>query len=700
MVLMNRIFYISMIVLSAALHTSAAQAQWVQTNGPYGASVTSIISFGNNIFIGTEGGVFESTDQGSSWQSRSSGLPGGRYYYTLTTHGTNIFAATYSTVYCSTDSGATWSLVSAGMPDSIFISSLGSSKLSVFVLSGPYSYVSSNDGNEWRLLDTNLTKFSNPQVALTVDSTTYVAGGWITETTNDGLNWEIMAIPPDDTSWDITCLANLGDYIYAIDRKSGILLSTDRGATWENIIYLPQFQLATNLVILGTEIFAGSDMGSVFCSNDSGKSWKLASSGLPIGDALSALSSSGTELLAGYDGSGMFRSFDSGKTWSECYRGFINTCVNAIASTGDTTIVGTNAGVFLSTDNGSSWQSKNNGLTDYNIASILIDGENLYVGSQSGTLHSGVFLSTDWGANWKSNGLPGTMTHSLLKSDSKVFVGASDALYSSTDNGASWRETIHEPTFGLSKIASYAFSASANGVFVIIDDAGSAEWWFDTNGIPTNPPIIVRRIYALDSDLFISCTEDSYKSLGVFRSSDYGSTWRQVADTLFPLRGYVTCFASFENNLFAATDSDGIFLTTDYGTSWTRENLGLGDSMVVSLAVQGNELLAGTATSGVWRRPLAEMIPSLSVAAGKQIGDTISVYPDPASSIVTVSCPDIVGITEASLISETGATVWHRTITTNSQPFQLDLTSVVNGAYQLELRAGSVSQTTKIVLQR
>ena len=33
---MKRLFYLSVIVCSAALHTSAAQAQWVQTNGPYG----------------------------------------------------------------------------------------------------------------------------------------------------------------------------------------------------------------------------------------------------------------------------------------------------------------------------------------------------------------------------------------------------------------------------------------------------------------------------------------------------------------------------------------------------------------------------------------------------------------------------------------------------------------------------------------
>ena len=51
---MKRLFYLSMIVCSAALHTSAAQAQWVQTNGPYGEVRIALPIWGNNLFFSLE----------------------------------------------------------------------------------------------------------------------------------------------------------------------------------------------------------------------------------------------------------------------------------------------------------------------------------------------------------------------------------------------------------------------------------------------------------------------------------------------------------------------------------------------------------------------------------------------------------------------------------------------------------------------
>jgi len=48
----------------------------VQTNGPNGGSVLSIVKSGANIFAGTStGGVFLSTDNGTSWIAINSGLP-------------------------------------------------------------------------------------------------------------------------------------------------------------------------------------------------------------------------------------------------------------------------------------------------------------------------------------------------------------------------------------------------------------------------------------------------------------------------------------------------------------------------------------------------------------------------------------------------------------------------------------------------
>src|SRR2546430_2608579 len=69
-------------------------AQWVQTNGPYGGFVTCFAVSGNNVFAGTRlGGVFLSTDNGSSWKAVNNGLTNVNVT-SLAVSGTSIFAST------------------------------------------------------------------------------------------------------------------------------------------------------------------------------------------------------------------------------------------------------------------------------------------------------------------------------------------------------------------------------------------------------------------------------------------------------------------------------------------------------------------------------------------------------------------------------------------------------------------------------
>ena len=74
-------------------------SQWVQANGPYGGYVLSFAvssaSGGENLFAGTNGGgVFLSTNNGTSWTAASTGLTNGSIL-TFAVSGTNLFAGTY-----------------------------------------------------------------------------------------------------------------------------------------------------------------------------------------------------------------------------------------------------------------------------------------------------------------------------------------------------------------------------------------------------------------------------------------------------------------------------------------------------------------------------------------------------------------------------------------------------------------------------
>src|ERR1043165_3623395 len=48
----------------------AALAQWTQTNGPEGGYVTCVEKINNEIWAGTKGGLYFSTDEGLNWQRK------------------------------------------------------------------------------------------------------------------------------------------------------------------------------------------------------------------------------------------------------------------------------------------------------------------------------------------------------------------------------------------------------------------------------------------------------------------------------------------------------------------------------------------------------------------------------------------------------------------------------------------------------
>jgi len=105
--------------LSVFTSTNPLHAQWIQTNGPGGGHVRTFAVSGTNLFAGTIGGVFLSTNNGTSWTAASTGLTN-YYVWALAVSGTNLFAGTYGGgVFLSTNNGTTWTAASAGLPNTI-----------------------------------------------------------------------------------------------------------------------------------------------------------------------------------------------------------------------------------------------------------------------------------------------------------------------------------------------------------------------------------------------------------------------------------------------------------------------------------------------------------------------------------------------------------------------------------------------------
>jgi hypothetical protein len=106
---MRTLFTTLLVYLLLLFLASTLQAQWVQTNGPYGGTVYCFAVNGQNLFVGTSSGVYLSTNNGTSWTNV--GFLGYRVW-DLAVYGTNLLAASDAGVQLSTNNGTSWTDVS------------------------------------------------------------------------------------------------------------------------------------------------------------------------------------------------------------------------------------------------------------------------------------------------------------------------------------------------------------------------------------------------------------------------------------------------------------------------------------------------------------------------------------------------------------------------------------------------------------
>ena len=82
-----------------------------------GNTANCIARSGSNIFIGTNNGVYLTTDYGNTWTAVNSSMPGNDVVYSLAVDGSNIFAGSDSGVYVTSNNGLLWTAVNTGLTD-------------------------------------------------------------------------------------------------------------------------------------------------------------------------------------------------------------------------------------------------------------------------------------------------------------------------------------------------------------------------------------------------------------------------------------------------------------------------------------------------------------------------------------------------------------------------------------------------------
>ena len=307
-------------------------AQWVQTTLPgFNGTSHALLVSGTNLFAGTDsGGVFLSTNNGTSWTAVNTGIDlTDRYVWAMIATSYNVLVGTSGATYVSTNNGANWTSTSGSGGVSAFAMSVSNLvSTNVFAGTGGGVFLSTNNGTSWTAVNTGLTNSIVRSLAVSATNlfagTPGTYGGGVFLSTNNGTSWTLVNTGlPNINGELIASLAVSGTDLFAGTYGRGVFLSTNNGASWSAASTgLPINSIIQCLAVSGTNLFAGTggiDRGGIFISTNNGTSWTSVNTELPIDKDVLSLAVSGMDLFAGTGGNGVWR-----RPLSEMITGVIN----------------------------------------------------------------------------------------------------------------------------------------------------------------------------------------------------------------------------------------------------------------------------------------------------------------------------------------------------------------------------------------
>jgi photosystem II stability/assembly factor-like uncharacterized protein len=554
------------------------------------------------LYAGTQGMfVWKSLDRGDHWESqfvypRSGGAESlvNELAVDPVNYGT-VYAATNDGVWKTTDGGCSWHASNNGLPmqalDTLTIS-IDPTNPSILYLGtfNDQAFKSVDGGESWTPIDSGLIYTR--------------VGGFAVDPTNPNTVYAAQ------------------DYFLPFDppESGGVVLkSQDGGANWSP---LPAPNFPYRALALDpfnhSVIFAASYTGGVLRSDDAGATWDPANDGIsqpPAATSIAAGPTQGT-LWAGTGGAGVFRTTDSGGHWHGASAGIAGfwTIPLVMDPTDETKLWagswwGAGGGVFRTNDAGVTWMLSSSGLPSNTVRGLAV------VPDQPATLYAGlddsggVYRSVDAGATWSpTSALPNPFLLSGVVvpplDPSEVFALALDALYVSSNAGASW--DVAGPAARI-LLPDEVDPATFFGVVeeqVQKSTDGAMTWSPLENGIAGAAVLALAQSPADPQLLMAGAQGDAVNGYAaIYRSTDGGASWapgkgidpsygvNSIAfDPSNPSRVYAAASPVFLPNTMPPLHS--MFRSLDAGATWhpydtglpflPLENIGAGDLAVAS----------------------------------------------------------------------------------------------------------------------
>lgn len=488
---------------------------------PNGRIFTSATFISEGAPKDSQAGVFVSEDDGLTWQQTS--ITAENIKGVFNPQAEIMFASGTggNSIYRSLDNGLSWSTDVNGLPDSIPVSAI---------------------------IDFNgilLASVGDPQDAART------IGGGIYKSKDKGLTWT----KSDDgisQNTKVSDLTTLGNTIFAStgypinigDR--GVYKSDDLGETWE-AIGLNDSQLRFIRTTSSQQLIAGSNVSSIFISNNKGESWIQTGKEIENWSIYQVIESN--NFLFANGESGIWRAAIPVKEWEQIRPG-----MGSLIELSNGSILMAENGVILSTkDNGDHWTP----IADLKSEMIFLNKINskLLIACAQG---NGMYYSTDDGHEWIKYDMgifeQNKFRIAIQTPGGALIAGTKQGTLRSQNDGETWEnvdENFSAWTFTKMDNVIYA-GGFANGLHKSINDG--LTWTEFNSGLREGDNYLTVTSLCATSDSSIIC---GTLGEGIYRLESNDSIWKEYKTGL-------TDFVNFgiiegSNGTLYTTSEKGIF---------------------------------------------------------------------------------------------------------------------------------------------
>jgi photosystem II stability/assembly factor-like uncharacterized protein len=698
---MIKIVQISFIVIIYLINNFSAFSQtcWEPTNGPYGGSCNVLKPINNEIYAGTDCGIFSTSDYGKTWNNKSAGLRTGylcQYIMDIDIANNTMIAGTLdSGIYISNDFGNNWIPSNTGLnnPSDLEIYDVFVDGSTVLIGTNNGVYKTSNIGSTWTPSNIGISESNNISAIRFVKngtSTFLATSNSIYKSNDNGFTWTNLNISFQSQPSSIISHAGA---LYVCDgggMSSGIFKSVNNGTTWIPLSF--DFALPGMLYSVGNYLYCGANNGTTnvtYVSSDGGVSWtnftdkdfksiillnnqivggnysgvytwsngtqNITNAGLGGASSTKSIFKDGNTIYSG-NANGVYRTNDDGNTWLNISSGLpLNIQVNSITKSGNKLIIGTKGyGIYTSIDNGNTWIQSNSGLTINgvfysDITTLFQYNGRVFMGAKENITfynYASLFISDNGGNTWTKSSIglsDNCNVSSITNFGSYIVIGTKDEFSPSSFN---------------------------DGVYLSTNNGSS--WLFDGLSGPVSA--------------VCSSSTGYYASIAdlIYSTSDMGNSWTSHT---FNNGSVINTITIINNLIYTIQDNELHYLNNDNWTSFDSGCLGENRKCLISnssgvLFIGASALKSYGGGYYAFNNGISKYNGVTNNVTQNEINNDLIIYPNPTSNLITIQVKE--GTNQSfQLFDQMGREVMNGKLSGISTEVNLSLLS--KGMYTLKI---------------